>query len=225
MKKPFSSNTFFSLPLQWFYLTIIMDNQFIYSKGAIEFVTVAAETCLFLEKSSELSKEEFVIKSIKILPLLYLKSTIIDKGDLEPEDETERFVTEEDYLYVKRQIELMLGLDDVFLETFHPDMPYSDTPIASFISENLADVYQELKDLTANYQLEDVAIMENALYACLQTFEEHWGQKLLNALRALHAIRFKETFGLVEEDEKFNNDNYRKLDKESFFRFQTDDNE
>lgn len=202
-----------------------MENQFIYSKNVIEFVTVVAESCLFLENCGELSKEDFVIKSIKILPLLYLKTALLDKNQVETDDIAERFVTEEDYLYIKQQLETILGTDDAFLDTFHPDMQYSDTPIAAFISENLADIYQELKDLAANYQIGEESIMESALVACLQAFEEHWGQKLLNALRALHAVRYNDHFGEKEEDNQFNNEDYRKLDRNSFLRFQNDEDD
>ncbi|VBB46776.1 conserved hypothetical protein [uncultured Paludibacter sp.] len=200
-----------------------MENQFIYSKNVIEFVTVVAETCLFLENSREFSKEDFVMKSIKILPLLYLKTTLIDVSEIETDENAEKFVTEEDYLFVKEQIETLLGTDDAFLDTFHPDMQYSDTPIAAFISENLADVYQELKDFAANYQTEVTEVMESALYVCMQAFAEHWGQKLLNALRALHAVRYKDNFGEIEDEERFKSEDYRKLDRNSFLRFQADD--
>lgn len=200
-----------------------MENQFVYSNNVIEFVTVVAETCFFLENCNQISKEDFVTKSVKLLPLLYLKSTLIDKNEIESEGSIENFVTEEDYLYVKEQIETLLGTDDAFLDTFHPDMQYSDTPIAAFISENLADVYQELKDFASNYQIAEVEIMECALYNCLMAFEEHWGQKLLNSLRALHSIRYNDHFGELEEDERFSSENYRRIDRNAFLRFQTDD--
>ena len=85
-------------------------------------------------------------------------------------------MTEEDYLYVKEQVEQMLGADDSYLEVFHPDMALSDTPIAAFVSENVADIYQELKDFAANYQTVDTDIMNDALVACLQGFADHWGK-------------------------------------------------
>ena len=49
----------------------------IYSKNIIEFVTVSAEYCAFIERVPELEKEEFLDKIIKILPLLYLKATLL----------------------------------------------------------------------------------------------------------------------------------------------------
>ena len=199
-----------------------LPDHIVYSKNVIEFVTVTAETCLFLEHSTDFSKIDFIRKSVKLLPLLYLKATLIDIPESVFDDAPETFVTEEDYLFVKEQLEMIMGADDSYLEVFHPDMAISDTPIAAFVSENLADIYQELKDFAANYQLADVDIMNDALVTCLNTFAEHWGQKLLNALRALHAIRFADGFDIEKEDEA---EVQSKLDRNSFLNFLHDDND
>ncbi|HLP04060.1 MAG TPA: DUF5063 domain-containing protein [Paludibacter sp.] len=192
-----------------------LPDHLVYSKKVIEFVTVVAETCLFLEHASELSKNDFIEKTVKLLPLLYLNASLIEIPQAVYDDGAERFVTEEDYLFVREQVELLLGGDDSYLEVFHPDMALSDTPIAAFVSENLADIYQELKDFAANYQLADVDIMNDALVACLEAFGEHWGQKLLNALRALHALRFSDNFG-IEPDKP---DSQAKIDRNKFLGF------
>lgn len=200
-----------------------LPNHFVYSKSVIEFVTVAAETCLFFEHATEFTKVDFVHKTVKMLPLLYLKASLIETPQAVYDDQTERFVTEEDYQFVREQLEQLLGSDDSYLEVFHPDMALSDTPIAAFVSENLADVYQELKDFAANFQLGDVDIMNDALVACIEAFGEHWGQKLLNALRALHALRFSDDFG---QDEVIEDAITRaKIDRNSFLNFLQDDDE
>jgi len=198
-----------------------LPNHIVYSPSVIEFVTVAAETCLFLEHAVESSREEFITKAVRILPLLYLKASMLEVPESVFDDAPVRFVTEEDYLYVKEQIEQLLGVDDTYLEVFHPDMSLSDTPIAAFISENLADTYQEIKDFAANYQTVDTDVMNDALVACLQAFGEHWGQKTLNALRALHAIRYADGFGAEIPDEKISH----KLNRNSFLNFLHDDQE
>ena len=156
------------------------ENKLIYSKKSIEFATVVAETCLFLERVTEFTKSDFISKATKLLPLLYLKTSVLDYLDEESNGFLERFVTEADYNYVKNQVADILGPNDSFLEVFHPDMPYSDTPIAALVSENLADIYQELKDFAANFQIGEEEIMTSALILCVETFAEHWGQKLLN---------------------------------------------
>lgn len=200
-----------------------LPDHIVYSKKVIEFVTVAAETCLFLEHADEFSKTDFVQKAVKILPLLYLNASLLDLPAAVFEEIPERFVNEEDYQFVREQIEQLLGSDDTYLEVFHPDMALSDTPIAAFVSENMADVYQELKDFAANYQLGDIDIMNDALVACLEAFGEHWGQKLLNALRALHAVRFSEGFG--SEDMDTETMDRKSLDRNRFLDFQHDDDD
>ena len=200
-----------------------LPDHIVYSKNVIEFITVAAETCLFLEHTAEFSHVDFIQKSVKILPLLYLKASLIDIPEPIFDDIPERFVTEEDYAFVREQLEQILGSDDSYLEVFHADMAISDTPIAAFVSENMADIYQELKDFAANYQLADTDIMNDALVACLEAFGQHWGQKLLNALRALHAIRFSDGFGVENEEEKLIA--RAKIDRNSFLNFQRDDDD
>lgn len=176
--------------------------KFVYGKNVIEFVTVTAETCLFLERVEEFSRNDFISQAIKLLPLLYLKVSVLDASEPVFTEETERFVTEEDYLFVKEKIEQLLGSDNVYLEVFHPEMQYSDAPIAVFISEDLADIYQELKDFAVNYSMGVTDIMNDALIVCIDTFREHWGRKLLNALRALHALRYNEDFDSHDENEQ-----------------------
>ncbi len=200
-----------------------LPDHIVYSVKVIDFVTVAAETCLFLEHAEEFSKTDFIQKSVKILPLLYLNASMLDIPNAVFDDIPERFVNEDDYQFVREQVEQLLGTDDSYLEVFHPDMALSDTPIAAFVSENMADIYQELKDFAANYQLGDIDIMNDALVACLEAFGDHWGQKLLNALRALHAVRFSEGFGMENEGEEPSD---RKLiDRNTFLNFQHEDDD
>jgi len=196
-----------------------LPDHIVYSPAVIEFVTVAAETCLFLEQATEQPRTNFIQTAVKILPLLYLKAAVLQIPETVFDDATERFVTEEDYLFVKEQVEQLLGADDSYLEVFHPDMALSDTPIAAFISEDLADIYQEIKDFAANYQTMDVDIMNDALVGCLEAFGTHWGQKNLNALKALHAIRHSDGFDKEDDIESTS----QKLNRNSFLQFLNND--
>lgn len=198
-----------------------LPDHIVYSPQVIDFVTVAAETCLLFEHAAELNTQGFVNKGAKMLALLYLKTSMLEIPPRVYDDITEKFVTEADYNDIKGQIELLLGAKDSYLETFHPDMTLSDTPIAAFISENLADVYQELKDFVANYQLADTDVMNDALATCLEAFGVHWGQKSLNALRALHNIRYSDNF--EEEDQLQEDAQTNKIDRNSFLGFLRDD--
>ena len=115
----------------------------IYERNTLEFVTVALEYCTFVEAAGNTGLFDFVDKATKLLPLLYLKASLLPEVESEEETELELSVSEDMYESVRSRIAGLLGERDSYLETFHADMRYSDTPIAAFISENLADVYQD----------------------------------------------------------------------------------
>ena len=164
------------------------NTHFVYQQPAIEFVTVAVQFCIYLEQLAEQEKSEFIDKLLTILPLLYLKARLVPKTQDELDGYPEQFVSEQEYDNVRQTVAQLLGADDAYLEVYMEDMRYSDEPITAFVSENIADIYQEMKDLACNYQTQNESVMNDALVACLEAFEQHWGQKLLNVLRPLHAV-------------------------------------
>ncbi|MDH6358676.1 DUF5063 domain-containing protein [Parabacteroides sp. PF5-9] len=166
------------------------ENNPIYDRNTLEFVTVALEYCSFVESTMQYSFYAFADKAIKILPLLYLKAALLPPVVESEEVEPEQFVTEEMYESVREKIAVLLGEKDTYLETFHPDMQYSDTPIAAFISESLADVYQDNANFVGVFRQGHEPTMLEAIALCRMNFENYWGQQLLNGLKALHAIRF-----------------------------------
>ena len=168
----------------------------LYSKNTLEFVTVAVEFCAFLENTEKYALMPFIDKAIKLLPLLYLKAALLEYTETseteEFEDELENFIDEETYEVIRLRIADLLGEYDSFLDTFHPDIKYSDTPIVVTISETLADVYQDIGNFAAQFRQENEEVMKKALMVCEENFRLYWGQKLLNALKALHTVRFNE---------------------------------
>lgn len=164
------------------------NTHYVYQQPAIEFVTVAVQLCLYLEQVEGQDKSEFVEKMLCLLPLLYLKARLLPKATEELDGFPERFVSEQEYEDIRQKVAQCMGADDTYLEVFVEDMRYSDEPITAFVSENIADIYQEVKDLACNYQTRDEAVTNDALVNCIEAFEQHWGQKLLNVLRPLHAV-------------------------------------
>ena len=165
-------------------------SQVIFDKNSIEFVTVAAEYCGFIERARGAERKTFVDTALKILPLLYLKASLIPECELIGEEDLEVFVTEDDYEMVRRAVAHVMGPQDDYLEVFHPDMAYSDTPIKKCISEDLEDIYQDLKDFICVFQLGMNATMNDSLCTCKEHFAEFWGQRLVNTMRALHDVKY-----------------------------------
>lgn len=174
----------------------------IYAPGTLEFVTVALEYCTFIEKVNELTLFSFVDKMTKLLPLLYLKAALLPRLEPDEEADLENTVTEAMYDDIRDRLAAILGERDVFLDTFHEDMRYSDTPIAASISENLTDVFQDIGDFIALFRQGNEPVMREALALCGQNFRHYWGERALNALRALHAIRYGEEESITENTDE-----------------------
>jgi len=161
---------------------------FIYQDSTIAFVTAAAQTCLLIEQSAEHTREEWREQLLRLLPVLYLRARLVEPAERMMEEEPQRFVTEEDYNYALVGIRELLGQDDAYLDVFVDQGVYTDEVQTAYISEGLADIYQELKDLAAAFQTGEEPIMNDAVVVCREAFEAHWGRKLLAVMRALHEI-------------------------------------
>ncbi len=161
----------------------------VYSKNVIEFATVANEFCSFTEVVSDLSRKDFLGKLQKMLPLLYLKAALLPAlNEEDAEESPEKFVTEEDYLFILRKLSAKLGEFDSYPEIFEPGMPLGEANVEANISENVADIYQDLKDFILSYRIGTVDVMRASLWECKNNFEQYWGQKLVNGLRAVHQL-------------------------------------
>ena len=170
----------------------------IYSKDVIDFVKLAADYCLKLEHSREATPGELVKAMLNSLPYLYIKGTALlettgenDLMSIDPQ------VTEEDYNFVRNGVYDVLGRYDEYLDVFVEDMKYSDKPILRSVSEDLADIYQDLRNFLAVYRDGIEEMMTAALYEVLDNFKEYWGQKCVNVMRALHDILYQQ---MAEEE-------------------------
>lgn len=175
--------------------------EIVYSKDAIEFVTVAVQYCAYLENFGETEETELTDKLTKLLPLLYLKASLVPETDTVNEDDPEISVTEDDYNYITSKLNNIFGANDTYLEVFLQDMKYSETPISANISEDLADIYQDLKNFATIFERGITENMNDALYVCSENFKMYWGQKLVNALRALHSLKYSVDIDNLEEGE------------------------
>ena len=175
----------------------------IFEHDILELVTVAVEFCAFVENAAEKERKFFIATMQKILPLLYLKGVLAPK--YEPAEGCDAdclssFVSMENYDIVRNNVAFVMGEYDGFLDVFVEDMKYSDTPILSSVSENIADIYQDLKNFVCAYKDGTEEMRYEAVAMCKSNFENYWGQRLVNVLRALHEINYGER---IDEDEDY----------------------
>lgn len=167
-------------------------NSLVYSKNVIELITVANEFCSFVERADEMESADFLSRLQKILPLLYLKASLLPEFESESSEDLEKYVTEVEYNLIQQKILLHTGAGDDYQEVFLPGMQFSESALTASIAENIADIYQDMKDLVMSFRTLDEEVMELALSESQNNFSQLWGQKLVNCLRAVHNLIYSE---------------------------------
>lgn len=163
----------------------------------LEVTALASDYCATLENARQIEKKDFVIEILSYLPRLYwhFSDLVVDEYNAGLEAEYfPSYVDEDFYEAVRRNAETLLGEDDVFLETFEEDMKYSETPIASSISECLADIFQPLYNFLSVVKETDGEQSVGAYCECRENFVAYWSQTLCNVMRALNNVRFNGNF-------------------------------
>ena len=188
------------------------ESQVIFDRNVVEFVTVAAEFCKFMEQAEGAKRSSFIDTSLKILPLLYLKTSMLPECKTIGDEAPETFVTEETYEILRMNLSAILAEKDDYLDVFVSDMKYSDQPITKFISEDLADIYQDIKDFIFVFQLGLNETMNDSLAICQENFRLYWGQKLVNTLRALHDAKYAQGEEVEDDDETEEMNNFEEED-------------
>jgi len=168
----------------------LKQNEPLNSRKVLEMITVANEFCLFLEKAEDYSKMEILEFLQKVLPLIYIKAALLPEVKVEDENATEHYVTEEQWEGIFNVIRAKTGEEDIFhyidqLEKSHMD------PVKGSIAENIADIYQDLKDFLMLFQHPLNPYRENSVRDCRQLFITRFGYRIVNTQVAIHYILFK----------------------------------
>lgn len=177
----------------------------VYSRNVVEFVAVANEFCKYAEQAHRLKGDELLKILQRILPLMYIKASLLPA--LEPvfDDGNEKFVTESDWNRINEVLSEKFGTADQYFEIVVNESGESEDIKASSIAEDMTDIYQDIKNFLLLYQTGTNEIMNDAIWECRMNFETIWGQKLVNSLKAIHKFIYSgEEIGRreVEEDEE-----------------------
>ncbi len=161
--------------------------------NAITFIGLCNEYCVAVENARETDRDEFVNLMLRLLPRLYITATdLVAAGDDERADDVflADALDEDYYEALRRNMEELLGPDDVYLEVFEEDMKYSDTPVAASVSEGLADIFQSLYNFISTVRDSTDEVVSGAIATETEEFRSFWSSTLCNTLRALNHIRY-----------------------------------
>lgn len=167
--------------------------ELVYSRNVVEFAAVAKEYCAFIESVTSFKRSQFVKITSSLLPLLYYKASLLPETDPIYEEGNQKFVTEEYYIALNERMKHFLGEYDAFPEVYDERIVETDDQFSASLAEYLSDVYQDLKDFTMIYQGGQVEEMNDALWECRMTFQDHWGLRLANTVRPIHKLAYSDT--------------------------------
>lgn len=177
------------------------------SKEVIDFAAVAKDYCSFVENAEKPPIREFVCKAHEILINLYQKALFLPELSAKYEDLNEHNVTEKEYEKIRKKIYEKLGHYDSYHDVNNPMKQLSDKPSGECISEDMSDIFQEIKDFMMLYKSGRKELMYEAIWECSQSFKNYWGQRLTNSLRALHFLRYSgEELAELSDDYKDEDD-------------------
>ena len=136
---------------------------------------------------------------LRLLPLLYVKATLLPRiesdGAFLPDDK----VTEEDYNFIRQTVYDIMQADDDYEELVYDATIQTDENRWLSVSEGLADMYQAIRNFVGVYQERIEDCMTDALWAVMDNFELYWGQSLVDTLRQLHKLRYTQQKDLDED--------------------------
>ncbi|MDE6073630.1 MAG: DUF5063 domain-containing protein [Muribaculaceae bacterium] len=168
--------------------------QSVLNPNSIAFIALCKEYCQALAQAREAQRDEFISLMLKLLPRIYITATDLSVNFIETEEPYIDPALEEDYYEgIRRNVETLMGPDDIYLEVFEEDMKYSDTPVSASIAEGLADLFQVLFNFISalgNDPTDEVAAM--SVLAIKEDFRNYWSRILCNVLRPLNDLAYKD---------------------------------
>ncbi len=171
----------------------------IYAQEVITFVKLAATYCGLVEQGAPGNRKEWFEALRDVLAGLYVQALRLPMVEAVSPEGNQKFVTETEYDHVLQTVRKKAGQWDEYPEVYDPAEPIEELDITARISEDCADIYQDLKDFITLYHVGNYEVMNDALWEVRENFDRLWGQKLLNVLRTLHRLI---TFADLTEDEE-----------------------
>lgn len=159
------------------------------------FIALCNEYCVAVQNARNVGEDErqnFVSGLLRLLPRIYICATDLDSGDAGEEVYIDSALDEDYYDTLRRNVENVLGEDDTYLEVFHEDMKYSDTPIAASVAEGVADLFQVFYNFLETVREAPDEIVAGAVVTMTEDFANYWSTILCNLLRALNNIRYQQ---------------------------------
>lgn len=166
--------------------------QLLNSEPIKDFLNAANNLVNLLESDLVNSTEDQYYKEIHLALLaLYLTGINLPEVDLIYSDDKTGF---DDAKLFENQKELnisdKLGKSCIYYQIFDPIYPAKDEPTQGLLYEDFVEIYTDIKRELQKIKIGTNEAVEDALWQLKFGVQTHWGNHCINALRALHYLKF-----------------------------------
>ncbi len=165
------------------------------NKMVLEMIAVAHEFNVFTEDLAKKNVNDILGFYQKVLPLMYVKASLLLDIEVSDESANERYVAEEHWESVFMALKGKFGKGDVFWE-----LDESNDSIKASLSEKLADIYQDTKDFVVLFQKNRLAAKENAVFEIKRLLKVHWGPRAISVINQVHHLLYAKE---MEQENEF----------------------
>lgn len=156
------------------------------SQGFITFVETAKNFCSFIETKQSNSYQTFLATIQKQLIELYIYGAGLPEfSSPKDRDIKEVGITDKDI----KEILLLIRdrINDPFYWTVFDPTDHNDTAsVCGDLTDDLGDIYKDLKTFLIEFEKGDDNVKQNALWQLKWSFDYHWNDHCMDAIYAIH---------------------------------------
>ena len=149
-----------------------------------ELLTLGNEYCYFVENQSKYDEVYRLAFLQRALSALYLKGSLLPELESCDVGFMQRYVTEENYEILFNEMRELFGKND----KYHSADSVTGDLIEHSLSENLTDLYQDMKDLFITFTKGFDAGRQCAAFYSKKWFSERWGNAIVKAMPLIHEL-------------------------------------
>ncbi len=164
--------------------------QLFQSKEVNDFL-VAANSFIGLLENNNLEEEDFYRETHLALLSLYTTGMYLPEVELKYSGNDD-FYDHTKLFQNQNQVDIShkLGKHSIYYKVFNPIHPEKDEPIQGWLVDDYADIYRDIKIELEKIKIGTNEAVEDALWQLKFSLEHHWGNHCIDALRALHYLKY-----------------------------------
>ena len=162
------------------------------------FVDASRRYCDLVDQADSLAAPALLKEAELLLVRLYTAALALPSPEPSSGELRSASISHEDWLAIFRRFQRALGPHDLYREIFDPAamgdpsgaIDTGNEPVVSSLADDLSDIWRDLQAGLSAWSLVDDDGRSDIVGEWRESFISHWGQHLVDGLRAIHWWRY-----------------------------------